>query len=85
MDLPGYGYAKVPRMVQERWEGLVNAYLKKRRCLKGLVIVMDVRHPLKEMDTSIIKWAVKCRLPTHILLTKSDKLSQSAAKKRLKQ
>ncbi|WP_304985571.1 ribosome biogenesis GTP-binding protein YihA/YsxC [Coxiella-like endosymbiont] len=81
VDLPGYGYAKVPRMVQERWEELVDSYLKKRCCLKGLVVVMDVRHPLKERDEDVIEWAVKYDIPLHILLTKSDKLSQSAAKK----
>lgn len=81
VDLPGYGYAKVPRMVQARWEELVDSYLKKRRCLKGLVVVMDIRHPLKEMDEDVVKWAVKYGIPPHILLTKSDKLSQSAVKK----
>ena len=81
VDLPGYGYAKVPRMVQERWEELVDSYLKKRRSLKGLVVVMDIRHPLKERDTDIIKWAVDYDIHLHILLTKSDKLSQSAVKK----
>lgn len=81
VDLPGYGYAKVPRIIQERWEELVDSYLKRRRCLKGLVVVMDIRHPLKEMDENVIEWAVKCNIPIHILLTKSDKLSQSAAKK----
>lgn len=81
VDLPGYGYAKVPRMIQERWEELVDNYLKKRCCLKGLVVVMDIRHPLKEMDENVIEWAVKYNIPLHILLTKSDKLSQSAAKK----
>lgn len=81
VDLPGYGYAKAPRMVQERWEELVDSYLKKRRSLKGLVVVMDVRHPLKERDADVVKWAVDYGVPLHILLTKSDKLSQSAAKK----
>ena len=81
VDLPGYGYAKAPRMVQERWEGLVDSYLKKRRSLKGLVVVMDIRHPLKERDVDVIKWAVDYSIPLHILLTKSDKLSQSVAKK----
>ena len=81
VDLPGYGYAKVPHMVQERWEELVDSYLKKRRCLKGLVVVMDVRHPLKKMDEDVIEWAVKYNISLHVLLTKSDKLSQSAARK----
>src|SRR3990167_9096610 len=62
VDLPGYGYAKVPRMIKERWEQTVDSYLKERRCLKGLVVIMDVRYPLKELDEDIITWAVKCRL-----------------------
>ncbi|MFW0078876.1 MAG: ribosome biogenesis GTP-binding protein YihA/YsxC [Coxiella endosymbiont of Haemaphysalis qinghaiensis] len=81
VDLPGYGYAKVPRMVKERLEELVNSYLKKRLCLKGLVVVMDIRHPLKKMDEDVIKWATKYNISLHVLLTKSDKLGQSAAKK----
>lgn len=81
VDLPGYGYAKVPRTVQERWEELIDSYLRKRRSLKGLVVVMDIRHPLKERDADVIKWAVNYDIPLHVLLTKSDKLSQSAAKK----
>lgn len=85
VDLPGYGYAKVPRTVKERWEQMVDGYLKKRRCLKGLVVVMDIRHPLKEMDEDIIVWAVKCELPIHILLTKVDKINAPAARKTLKE
>lgn len=83
VDLPGYGYAKAPRTVQERWENTVDLYLQKRRCLKGLVLIMDIRHPLKEMDEAMIEWAVKCKVPTHILLSKADKLTPSAAKKTL--
>jgi GTP-binding protein len=85
VDLPGYGYAKAPRAMQARWEQAVSQYLEKRECLKGLIIIMDVRHPLKEMDQSMIEWAVRCGVPMHILLTKSDKLSATAAKKSLKE
>ncbi len=85
VDLPGYGYAKVPRTVKERWEQMVDGYLKKRQCLKGLVVIMDIRHPLKEMDLDIIAWAGKCRLPVHILLTKVDKISAPMARKTLKE
>lgn len=81
VDLPGYGYAKVPRVVKEHLEELVNSYLKKRLCLKGLVVVMDIRHPLKKMDENVIEWATKYNISLHILLTKSDKLNQSTAKK----
>src|SRR3990167_4646445 len=84
VDLHGYGYAKVPRTVKERWEQVVDSYLKERRCLKGLVVIMDIRYPLKEMDADIIDWATKCRLPIHILLTKTDKISVAAARKTLK-
>ncbi|QHG92226.1 YihA family ribosome biogenesis GTP-binding protein [Coxiella endosymbiont of Amblyomma sculptum] len=79
VDLPGYGYAKVPRMIQERWEKLVNSYLKRRSSLRGLVVVMDIRHPLKEADEDVIEGAMKYSVPLHILLTKSDKLGQSVA------
>ena len=81
VDLPGYGYAKVPRMVQKRWEELLDSYLKKRHCLNGLIAVMDIRHPLKEIDKDIIEWAVRYSIPVHILLTKSDKLSRNSARK----
>src|SRR3989338_4632580 len=83
VDLPGYGYAKVPLNLQEQWQEEVNAYLKKRRCLKALILIMDIRHPLKESDQKLIEWAVACQLPLHILLTKCDKLSRSEAKNTL--
>lgn len=85
VDLPGYGYAKVPRMVKERWEQNIDAYLQTRKCLRGLILVMDIRHPLKELDSAVIDWTVKCKVPLHILLTKADKLSIQAAKKALRE
>lgn len=85
VDLPGYGYAKAPRVVQERWEQATADYLKTRQCLRGLVLVMDIRHPLKEMDQEIIDWTVSCDIPVHILLTKSDKLKPAGARKTLKE
>ena len=81
VDLPGYGYAKVPRTIQQRWEHNINAYLKNRSCLSGLVLIMDIRHPLKELDWQLITWTQTCQLPLHILLTKSDKLSRQQARK----
>lgn len=81
VDLPGYGYAKVPRMVKKRWEELLDSYLTKRHCLNGLIVVMDIRHPLKEIDKDLIEWAVHYSIPIHILLTKSDKLSRNSARK----
>jgi GTP-binding protein len=85
VDLPGYGYAKVPLKVKERWMENVDNYLRDRECLRGLVVVMDIRHPLKETDEKMIDWATECSLPTHILLTKSDKLKPSAARKVLRE
>jgi len=77
VDLPGYGYAKVPRMVQERWGNNINEYLQTRKSLQGLVLIMDIRHPLKEMDQQLIEWTIQCDLPLHILLTKADKLNKN--------
>lgn len=85
VDLPGYGYTKAPASVSKRWTEKVNEYLQKRRCLKGLILVMDIRHPLKDQDQRIIAWAVQCELPLHILLTKTDKLSRTAALQVLQQ
>ncbi|MBA2653631.1 MAG: YihA family ribosome biogenesis GTP-binding protein [Gammaproteobacteria bacterium] len=79
VDLPGYGYAKVPLGVKQRWQRTINDYLQTRQCLKGLVLIMDVRHPLKENDKHCIAWAALSNLPIHILLTKADKLSRGAA------
>lgn len=79
VDLPGYGYAKVPLAVKKRWQDTINQYLERRHCLKGLIIVMDIRHPLKESDQQLIQWAVQYQVPLHILLTKSDKLNYGAA------
>ncbi len=79
VDLPGYGYAKAPASVSQSWIKKVNQYLKTRRCLRGLILIMDIRHPLKEQDQRVIEWSVKCKLPIHILLTKADKLKQNPA------
>jgi GTP-binding protein len=82
-DLPGYGYAKVPPAVKRHWEQTLGEYLRSRECLKGLVLVMDIRHPLKEFDKQMLAWGTACELPMHILLNKSDKLGIGAAKKTL--
>jgi GTP-binding protein len=84
VDLPGYGYAKVPLVVKERWAQLIDGYLQQRQCLKGLVLVMDIRHPLKELDLQIIDWTARCELPMHILLTKSDKLKRAQTQQTLR-
>lgn len=85
IDLPGYGYAKVPKRIQQRWEEYTDQYLQTRRCLRGLVLVMDIRHPLKEMDRQVIAWTTSCGVPLLILLTKSDKLSRGTATRTLKE
>jgi GTP-binding protein len=79
VDLPGYGYAKVPLAIKKRWQKNTNEYLQTRNCLKGLVLIMDIRHTLKEYDQQCIEWATNSRTPIHILLTKADKLSRGAA------
>lgn len=76
IDLPGYGFAKVPLEMKIKWQKALGEYLEKRECLKGLVILMDIRHPLKDLDKDLIQWAVDSELPILVLLTKCDKLSQ---------
>lgn len=79
VDLPGYGYAKVSEVVKLNWQKTVEGYLMQRQCLAGIVLTMDVRHPLKEFDQQMIAWCEQVRMPLHILLTKSDKLKRGAA------
>ncbi|MGO2131961.1 MAG: ribosome biogenesis GTP-binding protein YihA/YsxC [Halomonas sp.] len=85
VDLPGYGYAKVPEKVKEEWQRHLSHYLQRRRSLKGLVLLMDVRHPLTEFDQTLLGWADDKDMPVHILLTKADKLKSGAAKTALQQ
>jgi len=80
IDLPGYGYAKVALQVKLEWQKHLAHYLEVRQSLKGLVLLMDVRHPLKDLDQMMIDWALNQSLPVHILLTKADKLSRSEVK-----
>jgi GTP-binding protein len=79
VDLPGYGYAKVPEHVKHQWHKDMNEYFERRECLKGAVLVMDVRHPLKPFDQMMLDWCVNSNIPVHIILTKSDKLKRGAA------
>jgi GTP-binding protein len=81
VDLPGYGYADVPPEVKAQWQKTLDTYLQTRECLRGLILVMDIRHPLTSFDKHLLSWADACELPVHILLNKSDKLSYSAIKK----
>lgn len=84
VDLPGYGYAKVSQAIRDRWQETLAQYLETRECLRGLILLMDIRHPLKELDQSMLNWAFMRGLPVHILLTKSDKLSRGAGMQVLK-
>lgn len=77
-DLPGYGYAKVPEKMRRHWRHALENYLRQRQSLKGLVLLMDVRHPLKDHDRAIVQWCAEVHMPLHVLLTKSDKLSRGA-------
>ncbi|EZQ18038.1 YihA family ribosome biogenesis GTP-binding protein [Pseudomonas sp. G11-1] len=80
VDLPGYGYAKVPLELKEHWKKHLDAYLTQRDSLAGVVLVMDIRHPLSAFDRMMLDWANVAGLPAHILLSKTDKLSFGAAK-----
>lgn len=83
VDLPGYGYAEVPEEMKRKWQRSLAEYLQKRRALKGLVVLMDIRHPLKDLDQNMIEWAVQSQIPVLILLTKADKLASGARKAQL--
>lgn len=80
VDLPGYGYAKVPKKVKAHWQHEINLYLQQRKSLIGVVIVMDIRHPLKEFDQQFLHWADQSGLYSHVLLNKSDKFKAGKAK-----
>ena len=79
VDLPGYGYAKVPQDLQAHWQAFLDGYFRDRYALRGLVVVMDIRHPLRDYDRQMLGYAVQRGLPAHALLTKADKLSRGAA------
>jgi len=79
VDLPGYGFAKVPDRMKREWQKNMSEYLEERQSLVGLVLVMDIRHPLTEFDTMMCDWAHEAQMPLHILLTKADKLKKGPA------
>ena len=79
VDLPGYGYAKVSVNIKQDWQGSLAQYLEQRQCLRGLMLMMDVRHPLKPYDMQMLEWARHIQLPVHVLLTKADKLKRGPA------
>ena len=79
VDLPGYGFANVPLKVKQHWQQLMEGYFQNRQALKGLVLVMDIRHPMREFDEQMLYWCHHTQTPAHVLLTKADKLSKGAA------
>lgn len=79
VDLPGYGYAKVPPGIKSYWEALLSGYIQTRRSLCGLVVIMDARHPLTQLDEQMLEWLKPTGKPVHVLLSKSDKLSRQQA------
>ncbi|MBU0655443.1 MAG: ribosome biogenesis GTP-binding protein YihA/YsxC [Gammaproteobacteria bacterium] len=78
VDLPGYGYAKVPEKIKLEWQKFIEAYLMQRNTLRGVVLIMDIRHPMTEYDQTMLRWANGRGLPVHILLNKADKLTRGA-------
>ncbi|MFK8047199.1 MAG: ribosome biogenesis GTP-binding protein YihA/YsxC [Halioglobus sp.] len=80
VDLPGYGFAKVPKAVKQAWIKELEGYLQRRESLRGLILLMDSRHPMQPFDEQMLGWAVAAKMPVHILLTKSDKLKKGPAK-----
>ncbi len=83
VDLPGYGYAKVPEAMRREWGQHLGHYVTERQCLRGLILLMDVRHPLTELDWQLVEVAHYRQLPLLLLLTKADKLKRGAAKAQL--
>ncbi|MHC1480851.1 ribosome biogenesis GTP-binding protein YihA/YsxC [Frateuria aurantia] len=79
IDLPGYGYAKVPEALRAHWREEIDAYLKQRTSLRGVVLIMDIRHPLKDFDRMMLDFCEATGLACHVLLTKADKLSRNQA------
>jgi GTP-binding protein len=80
VDLPGYGFAKVPGAMREHWGELISGYFKRRDSLRGAIVVMDVRHPLTANDRDMLALALSRNVPVHVLLTKADKLGRGAAR-----
>ncbi len=78
VDLPGYGFAKVPVAMKNEWQKLMTQYLSEQQALKGLVVIMDIRHPLNDYDWQMLEWCDHYQLPAHVLLTKADKIKRGA-------
>ena len=84
VDLPGYGYAQVPAALQAQWQRVLSGYLQERRALRGLVIIMDARHPLTPLDVRMLNWFAPTGKPVRILLSKADKLTRQEQTKQLR-
>ena len=84
VDLPGYGFARVSREMQQDWEKHLGAYLEHRQSLRGMTLIMDIRHPLSEFDEMLIEWCQHHELPMLLLLTKSDKLKKNPARQQVR-
>jgi GTP-binding protein len=84
VDLPGYGYAQVPEEMKKKWQRSLGEYLQMRNSLKGLIVLMDIRHPLKDLDRQMVEWAVAVGTPVMLLLTKADKLASGARQAQVK-
>jgi GTP-binding protein len=82
-DLPGYGYAKVPQELKAHWQEVMQRYFETRRCLRGVVLVMDIRHPMKPFDEMMLHWCSEQGVPCHVLMTKADKLKRGPAQSAL--
>jgi len=82
-DLPGYGFAKVPLKLKEHWRSVMARYFQTRECLRGVVLVMDIRHPMREFDQQMLGWCESAGVPCHVLLTKADKLKRGPAQSTL--
>ena len=83
VDLPGYGFAKVPDKIKREWSIQLERYLQERQSLQGLILLMDVRHPMTDFDQQMLQWSIHANMPVHILLTKADKLKRGAAQNAL--
>jgi GTP-binding protein len=84
VDLPGYGYAKVPRGMRNEWEQLISGYLQLRPALRGLIVIMDIRHPMKDLDRQLLAWFEGTGKPAHVLLAKADKLGRQPQMEQLR-
>jgi GTP-binding protein len=82
-DLPGYGYARVSKSLKQHWREVMQDYFEQRRSLKGVILVMDIRHPLRPFDQQMLAWCEAAGIPCHVLLTKADKLKRGPAQSTL--